>query len=268
MDTDEADDGDRRARRLGGLGERVAAVAHEIKVPLSLIIGSLESLDHYVASLVNRVAELESRVGTSSSASRDGTPTPPPAAANAAALVHICREGADRLERVVQEITTYARGGTPQQTVENIDVARVLRSTVDLVARSMTHAPPIRLAIPELPNARADDAALTRAVVNLLRNACDALVGHPDPLVRIEAALLELDGRSWIEVRIADNGPGIAETDRGRVFEPFYTGKVIGDGLGLGLAIAKELIEMQQGTLTLARAESGTVFVIRLPVAP
>ena len=59
---EDGDLGDRRASRLVGLGARVAAVAHEIKVPLSLIVGSLESLDGYVASLVERVAELEARI--------------------------------------------------------------------------------------------------------------------------------------------------------------------------------------------------------------
>lgn len=279
MDTAASDERQRRAQRLDGLGERVAAVAHEIKVPLSLIIGSLESLDHYVRSLVDRVAALEAGTAHDSDAPAapgSGAPadgvarraaTAGHAAANATALVHICREGADRLERVVQEITAYARGGTPPHAVERVDVARVLRTAADLVARSMTHAPPIRLLVSDVPPVCADEAALTRVVVNLLRNACDALAGRPDPLVHIEAVRVARAGADWVEVRIADNGPGIAEADRGRVFEPFYSGKAVGAGLGLGLAIAKELVEMQQGTIALERTAPGTVFLIRLPVA-
>lgn len=256
---------DDRGRRLGGLGERVAAVAHELKVPLSLIIGSLESLEQHVSALAARIAELDARVPRASS------PPAPPAAAiadNASALMRICREGADRLERVVQDITAYARGRAPRVEVTRIDVARALRTTVDLVARSLPSAPPIRLDLPDLPFVSADEPALGRAIVNLLRNACDAVADRPDPLVRIGAGTLHAGGRALVEIRIVDNGPGIPAADRERVFEPFVTGKAFGAGLGLGLTIAKELVEMQQGTLDLEPSVTGTAFVIRLPVAP
>jgi two-component system sensor histidine kinase HupT/HoxJ len=263
--------GARRAERLDGLGERVAAVAHELKVPLSLIVGSLESLDSYVSSLIDRVEELEAQVASSGprlpGIDGQGRGT---VYANAAALVRICREGADRLEHVVQEITAYARGGAPPAIQAKVDVARVLRTAVDLMARSIPNAPPVRLEVGDVPQVRADEEALTRILVNLLRNAFDALAGHAAPLVRVTTAL----AGAMVEIRVADNGPGIAVEDRARVFEPFFSGKAHGIGLGLGLAIAKELVEAQHGTIELAPCApglpfaSGTAFVIRLPVAP
>ncbi len=265
----------RRAERLDGLGERVAAVAHELKVPLSLIVGSLESLDSYVASLIDRIEQLEARVARSEQQplEADGR-MEGQVFANAAALVRICREGADRLEHVVQEITAYARGGAPPSSSARVEVARVLRTSVDLMARSVPNVPPVRLEVPQLPPVRADEGALTRIVVNLLRNAFDALAGRPEPLVRITAALARDAQPAMVEIRVADNGPGIPAADRARVFEPFFSGKAHGIGLGLGLAIAKELVEAQHGTIMLAPASavlpvaSGTAFVIRLPVAP
>lgn len=260
----------RRAERLDGLGERVAAVAHELKVPLSLIVGSLESLDSYVASLVERIEQLEAdaaRLGRAAPAAEGRVFT------NAAALVRICREGADRLEHVVQEITAYARGGAAPPPAARVDVARALRTAVDLMARSMPNAPPVRLEVAELPPVRADEDAFTRIVVNLVRNAFDALAGHAAPLVRITAHLGRDLDPPMVEIRIADNGPGIRAEDRSRVFEPFFSGKAHGVGLGLGLAIAKDLAEAQHGTIELAPASavlpvaSGTAFVIRLPVA-
>jgi signal transduction histidine kinase len=261
--------GDRRTTRLDGLGERVVVVAHELKVPLSLIIGSLESLEYYITSLVDRVAELETNARQA-----DAPPSDRPGASgphvidNATALVRICREGADRLEHVVQEITAYARGGAPPRAVARVDIAHVLRTAVDLAARSMAHPPPVRLEVPDLPAVRADEATLARVVVNLLRNAFVALAGSPAPLVRVTAAVTPDSGEACAEIRIADNGPGIPEEQRTQVFEPFFTGKTFGAGLGLGLAIAKELIESQHGTIALDPAASGTVFVIRLPLAP
>ena len=256
---------ERRASRLGDLGARVATVAHELKVPLSLIIGSLESLDVYVASLIDRVAELEAHATGPGLASSD--PSQTRVAADAAALVRICREGAERLERVVQEIAVYARGSAPARTRTRIDVARVLRTTVDLVARSTANAPPVRLELGDMPDVYGDESALARAVVNLLRNAFDALTDVADPLVRVGATTSADAGETWIDIRIEDNGAGIPDVDRAHLFEPFFTGKAYGAGLGLGLAIAKELIEAQQGTITLAPTAPGTAFVIRLPVA-
>jgi signal transduction histidine kinase len=259
---------ERRTTRLDGLGKRVAVVAHELKVPLSLIIGSLESLEYYIGSLIDRVAELEANER------RTGAPPSEPAAArphvidNATALVRICREGAGRLEHVVQEITAYARGGAPPRAVARVEVARILRTTVDLVARSTAQAPPVRLEVPDLPAVCADGATLARVIATLLRNAFDAVADSPEPLVRVTAAVTRESGQAAVEIRIVDNGPGIPEEHRGQLFEPFCTGRRFGAGLGLGLAIAKDLIESQHGTIGFDSSASGAVFVIRLPLAP
>jgi signal transduction histidine kinase len=100
-----------------------------------------------------------------------------------------------------------------------------------------------------------------QAIENLLRNAEEAMKDQPNARLR-----LELDrGRSHAVVRVIDNGPGIPPEKLPRIFEPFVSTK--GSGMGLGLPIAKEIIEKHGGELTVdTLPEKGTTFTIRLPL--
>jgi signal transduction histidine kinase len=114
----------------------------------------------------------------------------------------------------------------------------------------------------------ADPDQLHRILVNLLRNARQAIEhqeGRARP-GRIEVSLSRADGVSI--VRVADNGPGLPERARERLFQPF-AGSSRPDGAGLGLAIARELAQSHGGDLVLAQSsEKGAVFELRLPGAP
>ncbi|MFN8543656.1 MAG: HAMP domain-containing sensor histidine kinase [Candidatus Binatia bacterium] len=253
--------GDRtRLTRLSRLGVRTAEVAHELRLPLSLIIGSLENLESQVALLTGRVRAL-------------GDPADPDignAVANAETLIRVCLEGARRLEGLTEQLAGYARGSDGGLEPGRVDLGRLLRITVDLVARATSHPPAVTLDIPLLPAVRADEKALAGVFVNLFHNAFDALVQVADPVLRVSAGTVPgcLGLPPAVEVVVADNGPAIAATDRDRVFEPFFTRNPHAGGLGLGLALARELVEAQGGTVTLEEhAELGTAFCVRLPVA-
>jgi signal transduction histidine kinase len=114
----------------------------------------------------------------------------------------------------------------------------------------------------------ADPDQLHRILVNLLRNAREA-IEHQDERHqpgRIEVSLTREEGVSVI--RVADNGPGLPERARERLFQPF-SGSSRAEGAGLGLAIARELAQGHGGDLTLAQTdETGATFEIRLPGTP
>ena len=108
----------------------------------------------------------------------------------------------------------------------------------------------------------------------MLSNAFDAVATVPEPRVWVSACVdwegdAEARRCGWVDVVIRDNGPGIAAAVRPRIFEAFFTTKAPRSGMGLGLAIAKEIIETHGGTIALAESDGpGTVFVIRLPITP
>jgi two-component system sensor histidine kinase KdpD len=111
---------------------------------------------------------------------------------------------------------------------------------------------------------RLDFVLTLRALVNVLENALR--YSSPDTAVDVHA---RRDG-TRLHIEVADRGPGIAPADRARVFEPFQRGAAAGGvpGTGLGLPIARRLVEAQDGTLELAaRAGGGSVFTLTLPAA-
>ena len=122
--------------------------------------------------------------------------------------------------------------------------------------------------LPARFNVHADPDQLHRILVNLMRNARQAIEhqeGRTKP-GKIRVSLLREDG--WSIVRIADNGPGVPERARARLFQPF-AGSTRAEGTGLGLAIARELAQGHGGDLMLAESGvSGAVFELRLPGVP
>lgn len=105
-----------------------------------------------------------------------------------------------------------------------------------------------------------DRTQLIRIFTNLVNNAVQAIGDRPGGVVRIDIE----HGPEEIIVRVADNGPGIAPEQAGRIFQPDFTTKTT--GMGLGLAIVKGIVEGMQGQITFRPEEpSGTSFIIRFP---
>ena len=163
----------------------------------------------------------------------------------------------DGLNDKVEDLLLYARPKPPR--LRPIDVKALLH---DVTASAQSSTGRAHILIPIEGNtveANADPEMLRAALLNLAMNACQA-AGKGDIDVGIAAA----DGLCCIEVR--DRGPGIPPDVRDRVFEPFFTTRT--SGTGLGLAIVKRLIELQDGTITLAdRPGGGTIARVTVPIA-
>jgi signal transduction histidine kinase len=115
---------------------------------------------------------------------------------------------------------------------------------------------------------RADPRLLRQALLNLIRNAAEAITDdQSDRRVIIETSAEQADTRPWAVISISDTGPGIADSDLQKIFIPFFTTK--SQGHGVGLALAYRVITEHGGTLTASNAhEGGAVFTIRLPSQP
>ena len=115
-----------------------------------------------------------------------------------------------------------------------------------------------------LPTVTADEIHLQQVILNLLRNAMDAVQTLPPDAIKAIAVTAGLDGTDRIFVDVADRGPGIADGDLERVFESFYSTKR--NGLGIGLAISRKLIEAHGGTLRAGHNPGGgALFRLTLP---
>lgn len=219
----------RRSEKLSTLGEMAAVLAHEIRNPLGSIRGTAEILrDDY----------------------RPGDPKHE--------FIEIQIKETERLNHVVEDFLRMAR----QQPVDLRDcsIREELETIVTLVTKD-AHDRGISLRLEpykEQAIIRGDGEKLRQAFLNIIINALQATT--TDGSVSIVLDKIE----SGFEIRFLDNGSGIAPDNLQRIFEPFYTTKP--DGTGLGLAVTRKIIESHGGTLEIeSEAGRGTTVSVRLP---
>jgi signal transduction histidine kinase len=170
-------------------------------------------------------------------------------------------DSAERMGAIVGAVKTYAymdRGG-----VVEVDLHEGLDSTLIILGHKLKHTTIaiVRDYDPALPKLTVHGSELNQVWTNLIHNAIDALGDHGTITIRTR-----LDG-DCVQVDIADDGPGIPEDARPRVFEPFYTTKAVGSGTGLGLDTARRIVEEGHGgSLWFDTSDAGTTFHVRLPV--
>jgi signal transduction histidine kinase len=223
--------------RLAAIGKMAAHVTHEIRNPLSAMGLNVEMLEE----------ELTQDAGAGRSEVKS-------------LLTAIQRE-VQRLEYLSEEYLRVAR--LPEPRMEAEDVSSVVREVVDFARREIEIAGStiaLRAQSP-LPPALFDEAQLRQALLNLLRNAREAMPDGGSIDVQVVA-----EGMSVI-IDVDDRGGGIPAEIRARVFDPFFSTK--GEGTGLGLAITRHIVEAHGGSIACEPREGGgTRFRIALPIAP
>jgi len=119
--------------------------------------------------------------------------------------------------------------------------------------------------VPDLPvMVSGDRVRIKQVMVNLIRNAVDAMKNCERRALRIEISIQQQD----VEITMSDSGFGIAEKDQGEIFTPFFTTKDVGEGLGLGLSISYRIITDLDGTIRVKNLlDGGACFTVRLPLA-
>jgi two-component system sensor histidine kinase HydH len=225
-----------RQERLAALGGMAAVLAHEIRNPLGAIKGLAQFLGEKQAAVPSQVE-----------------------------MTQTIAQEATRLERLVNDLLTYARPRPPDR--QPTDVSLLLSEVLRLVKPAAEAAGVVcRLdgSVNALPIA-GDPEQLKQLFGNLALNALQAMPKGG----RLTVAVRAMDGkggpRRAVEVAVEDTGSGIPEADVPRVFEPFYTTRT--KGTGLGLAICKQIAEAHGGGIRVARTgPDGTTILVTLPV--
>ena len=167
----------------------------------------------------------------------------------------------ERMGAITRQLKTFARKGSEDRAP--IDLREALASALSMMAPQLNkgHVALTQTIADEPVVVMADLVRLEQVIVNLLRNALDAMKGQNDQALDI---LLTTAGDNAI-LAVRDNGHGIEDLDA--LFEPFYTTKQPGDGVGLGLAISSDIVKDLGGRLSARNAEPrGAVFEVQLPL--
>jgi signal transduction histidine kinase len=223
----------RQSEKLAAIGRLAAGLAHELGTPLGSVAGRAQRAMRRLpadAPARSELAQLLAELG--------------------------------RVEQIVRELLDFARQGTlNRRAVGLADLIEgvIARSQQALLRRDLQVDSHLPGPLAEL-EIDVDPLRLEQALGNLLDNALQAA----DTQVQISAELAE----DWLLLRVADDGPGVDGKAVERLFEPFFTTKAVGEGTGLGLAVARAAVAEHGGHLRLASmAGQGACFEITLPLA-
>ncbi len=223
-----------QADKLLSLGRLAASAAHEINNPLSYVIGNLSELE---------------RKGLSEDSRR---------------LVGDATQGAQRVRAIVTSLTAFARSERPTSQSSSLSVC--MEAALTAVSQELNGLAPLEIERrfdPEL-YVNADPHVVEQVFVKLLSNAAQALRGRV--CATLTLSIEELEGQA--QIAVADNGAGMSTAVQKRLFEPFFSTKPIGEGIGLGLFYSHSVVQTLGGTLSVLSApDRGTTFTVRLPMS-
>jgi len=219
--------------------ELIRNLAHEIKNPLGGIRGSAQLLDRELAGLENAPALKE--------------------------YTQVIIHEADRLQDLMNRLLSSHRVMQPTQ----ISIHEILERVRRLILAEFPDVQVQRDYDTSLPDITGDREQLIQAILNIERNAAQAMRGKGEIVTRTRAlrqvTLAKKRYRLALELQIIDNGPGVPEAIRDRIFYPLVSGRE--DGTGLGLALAQSFVQHHHGSIEVDSVPGRTSFTLRLPIA-
>jgi signal transduction histidine kinase len=229
-----------QSERLALVGRLAAGVAHEISNPLTYLSTNVQLLERE-ADALQTVAHRDVHAAVTES-----------------------MRAVDQITDILKDLRRFARSesvGQPSPT----DVRATLEEALLLVAGRLRGIQLERELSPALPRVMVRRRRLVQVLVNLLLNAADALGAPEAKEGRIRVSTTYVDG--VVVIRVEDSGPGLSPEAKAHLFEPFFTTKPAGKGTGLGLALSREYVQADKGTLSFEDGSPGARAVVKLPPA-
>ncbi|MDY6805528.1 MAG: AAA family ATPase [Cyanobacteriota bacterium] len=272
-----------QSEKMSALGNLVAGIAHEINNPVGFISGNLEPITEYVEELFEAIRlyqryypeaipELEAQIDAMDiDFLEEDLPK----------LISSMETATDRIADISKSMRTFSRSDAEKKV--EFDIHEGIDSTLVIIKHRLkaNSTRPEILILKEyadLPKVLCYPGQLNQVFMNLISNAVDALEESNAGLSyraieanpnRITLRTRVLLGENAVEIRIADNGPGIAQEVQQRLFEHLFTTKAVGKGTGLGLSIARNIVEEKHGgkLSVVSMPGEGAEFAIVLPIA-
>lgn len=223
-----------RQERIGILGQLAGGVAHELRNPLGAIRNSVYLLNMVLKNPAPDVAE----------------------------SLHLLDREVSNSQRIINSLLDFARPKQPE--LRKVDLSQLLQESLD--NRPIPAHIDVETVFAEgLPQIKADPGQLTIMFDNLICNAVQAMPEGGQLMITTSEVSGQPSGADWITISITDTGIGIPEENLNKLFEPLFTTKT--KGIGLGLALVKNLTEANGGTITVESQEGkGSTFTIMLPI--
>ncbi len=232
-----------RAQKLEAVGQLAGGVAHDFNNILTTIVGSA----HLAALDASEGSDLAGEIAQINIAAR-------------------------RAQSLIRELLTFARREPAE--MRSVDLGAIIEEVTGLLKASVPPMITLRHDPPEVPLfVRGDPTHLHQIVMNLCRNAAEAIAGESGEIVLDASVTVAPEGADpgpahWVRLTVRDNGPGMSAETQSHLFEPFFTTKPLGKSSGLGLSVVYGLVDEMGGRISFqSELGEGSVFTIDLPGA-
>jgi signal transduction histidine kinase len=243
------------AEKLASVGQLAAGVAHEINNPIGFVRSNIATFGSYL----ERLSGLKRRLDDAQAAWRelnldfvieDG-----------ADLVRDSLAGIDRVARIVRDLKGFSNIDRPEEEVVDLNLS--LNEACEVVASHLSADIALERNLGVLPRLLCLPGHLKQVFFNVIQNGVQAVRDANRP-GKVTVATRSVEG--GIEIAIADTGVGMSAEQQAHAFEPFYTTRPVGRGTGLGLTVARDIIQAHDGKIAIdSRPGAGTTVTIFLP---
>ncbi|MEG5042000.1 MULTISPECIES: ATP-binding protein [unclassified Microcoleus] len=260
-----------QSEKMSSLGQMVAGIAHEINNPVNFISANLPHTSKYTKNLLELVSLYKQKF-----------PEVPPEIADFTEeieldfieedLPHILdsmKIGTERIRSIVLSLRNFSR--LDESDKKQADIHEGIENTLLLLSNRIKNRIYIVKKYGKVPSVECYPSQLNQVFMNLLSNAIDALneIDRLDKIITISTGVVRENGGKFLKVAIADNGPGIPDSVKDKIYNPFFTTKPVGQGTGLGLAISyKIVVDGHGGSIKISQPPGGgTEFLVKIPIS-
>ncbi|MBM3328057.1 MAG: response regulator [Calditrichaeota bacterium] len=260
-----------QSEKMASLGQMLAGLVHEINNPLNFIAGNIEILDESyggMLKLIDAQAVSQDNAEREAGALTYGEVDLEFIREDLPSLIADVREGVVRARQIVQDLWTFTAQDRGDEQLS--DLATILHSTVNVLRHRWEPVAEVKESYAALPTYLCNSGQIGQTALNLLTNAIQAVIDRPKSVAtgkgRIEVGLKH-EG-DFVLIEVSDDGIGIPEENLGLVFEPFFTTRDVGSGMGLGLSIAHGIVARHDGRIGIvSQPGKGTTVRITLPAS-
>lgn len=264
-----------QSEKMASIGQLAAGVAHEINNPIGFIGSNLEALSDYLKDYNRLLEHYQAMADALGKAGTDNL--------TATAKAHLetiqtcekdiefaylkedipdllkdCIEGTSRVGKIVADLKNFAHPGNDKQVL--MDINKGLESTLNVVANELKYKAIVTKKLGKIPLVEAWPQKLNQVFVNILINSAQAIPEKGEICIHTFA-----EGRD-VKIAISDTGAGISPGNLSKIFDPFFTTKAVGEGTGLGMNIAYNIVKEHKGIIEVtSEVGKGTCFTITLP---
>lgn len=254
-----------QSEKMASIGQLVAGIAHEINNPVTFISGGVDSLSTnleeigQVLNIYQRITPENSREKLQEIEDLKERIDYKQSIREINELITSIKNGTERTTQIVNGLRTFSR--LDEDVLKFADLHEGLESTLILLRNKYKNRIEIHREYGQLPPVECYPGQLNQVFMNILSNAIDAIEDKGNITIATEQS------NGTIILRIRDDGKGIPEPIRAKIFDPFYTTKEVGSGTGLGLSISHSIVEKHNGNIkVVSEVGKGSEFIITIPV--